>query len=61
MQNKITNLLTIILGIIILGFPILGVVGTSAIVGLSIFMIQFICLLAELQHSNLIKLVQLLV
>ena len=45
MKNKIVSLLAIILGIMIISFPILGVVSTSAILGLSVLFISIYALL----------------
>ncbi len=36
MKNKFVSLLAIILGIIIIAFPMIGVIGTSSLIGLSV-------------------------
>ncbi|MBR0270811.1 MAG: DUF308 domain-containing protein [Methanobrevibacter sp.] len=45
MKNKIVSLLAIILGIMIISFPILGVITTSAILGLSVLFISIYALI----------------
>lgn len=45
MKNKLVSLLAIILGIIIIAFPMLGVIGTSALFGISILFIAIVLLL----------------
>ena len=40
MQNKFVSILAIILGLIILACPLAGVIGTSTLIGLSIFLIS---------------------
>ena len=45
MKNKIVSLLAIILGIMIISFPLLGIVSSSAIIGLSVLFISIYALL----------------
>ena len=45
MKNKIVSLLAIIFGIMIISFPILGVISTSAIIGLSVLFIAIYALI----------------
>lgn len=45
MKNKIVSLIAIIFGIMIIAFPILGVIATSAIVGLSVLFISIFALI----------------
>lgn len=45
MKNKFISLLAIILGLIIIIFPIMGVIGVSALIGLSILLISIYLLL----------------
>lgn len=45
MKNKLVSILAIILGIIIIAFPMLGVIGTSALFGLSILFIGIVLLM----------------
>lgn len=45
MKNRLVSLLAIILGIIIIAFPMLGVIGTSALFGVSILFIGIVLLL----------------
>ena len=40
MKNKFVSLLAIILGIIIIAFPMIGVIGTSSLIGLSVLLIS---------------------
>ena len=40
MKNQFVSLLAIILGIIIIAFPMIGVIGTSSLIGLSILLIS---------------------
>lgn len=46
MKNKIVSLLSIIFGIMIISFPLLGVVSSSAIIGLSVLFISIFALMA---------------
>lgn len=52
MKNKIVSLLAIILGIMIISFPILGVVSTSAILGLSVLFISIYALLTGISITD---------
>ena len=52
MKNKIVSLLAIILGIMIISFPILGVVSTSAILGLSVLFISIYALLMGISITD---------
>jgi len=45
MKAKVVSLLAIILGIMIIAFPILGIVSTSAIIGLSVLFVSIYALL----------------
>ncbi|MBQ9024958.1 MAG: DUF308 domain-containing protein [Methanobrevibacter sp.] len=45
MKNKIVSLLAIILGIMIISFPILGIITTSALLGLSVLFISIYSLI----------------
>ena len=45
MKNKIVSLLAIIFGIMIISFPILGVISTNAIIGLSVLFISIYALI----------------
>ena len=45
MKNKIVSLLAIIFGIMIISFPIIGVVTSSAIIGLSVLFISIYALI----------------
>ncbi len=45
MKNKIVSLLSIIFGIMIISFPLLGVVSSSAIIGLSVLFISIFALM----------------
>ena len=40
MKTKFTSLLAIILGLVIIIFPILGVIGVSALIGLSVLLVS---------------------
>ena len=44
MQNKFVSILAIILGLIVLACPLLGTIGTSTLIGLSIFLISIFLL-----------------
>ncbi|MCR5026105.1 MAG: DUF308 domain-containing protein [Methanobrevibacter sp.] len=44
MKNKIVSLLAIILGIMIISFPLIGVITTSAILGVSVLFISIFAL-----------------
>ena len=46
MKNKFVSLLGIILGIIIIAFPMIGVIGTSSLIGLSVLLISIYLLVA---------------
>lgn len=46
MKNKFISLLAIILGIIIIAFPMIGVIGTSSLIGLSVLLISIYLLVA---------------
>lgn len=46
MKNKFVSLLAIILGIIIIAFPMIGVIGTSSLIGLSVLLISIYLLVA---------------
>ena len=46
MKNKFVSLLSIILGIIIIAFPMIGVIGTSSLIGLSVLLISIYLLVA---------------
>ena len=46
MKNKFVSLLGIILGIIIIAFPMIGVIGTSSLIGLSVLLISIYLLAA---------------
>ena len=45
MKNKSIGILAIILGIIIIAFPMIGVIGTSALFGLSTLLVSIIVLM----------------
>ena len=57
MGNKYISLIAIILGIIILVFPLTGVIETSALIGLSIFVISIFLLImsGNMLNNNKIK------
>ena len=57
MENKFISLIAIILGIIILVFPLTGVIETSALIGLSIFVISIFLLImsGNMLNNNKIK------
>ena len=46
MKNKSIGILAIILGIIIIAFPMIGVIGTSALFGLSTLLVSIIVLMS---------------
>lgn len=45
MKNELVSLLSIILGLIIIAFPMLGVISISAIIGLSILLMSILLLI----------------
>lgn len=47
MKNKFVSLLAIILGIIIIAFPMIGVIGTSSLIGLSVLLISIYLLVVR--------------
>ncbi len=52
MKNKIVSLLAIIFGIMIISFPLLGVVTSNAIIGLSVLFISIYSLMMGISISD---------
>ena len=48
MKNKIVSLLAIIFGIMIIAFPMIGIISSGAILGLSVLLISIFTLMTGL-------------
>ena len=57
MENKFISLIAIILGIIVLVFPLTGVIETNTVIGVSIFVISIFLLVmgGNLLNNNKIR------
>lgn len=63
MKDEVMSIIAIILGIIIIAFPLLGFIGVSAIVGLSLLLMSIFLLvlsISEIEYNNMRSIINLI-